>query len=178
VPLPTANSYLDQADADAYFTGSFNQATWQALDPGEKDAALNEATKWLETLCWAGEKCDPAQPLAWPRTIAATGCCAGADCTAMPAAVVQAIAELALALHQNKTAIIGSGPTPAQLVRRQALGDLEIEFETSGSGTATARYGPNAPTVLQRFPWLGDLLGGCYLIGSYGSARILDRVRS
>jgi len=32
--------------------------------------------------------------------------------------------------------------------------------------------------VLQRFPWLGDLLGECYMQGSYGNSRIIARVRS
>jgi hypothetical protein len=95
--------------------------------------------------------------------------------------VIQATAELALALHQNKTAIVGgaSSAGATQLVKRQKLGDLEIEYQAPSPGTVTGgRYGPNAPLVLQRFPWLGDLLGECYMQGSYGSSRIIGRVRS
>jgi hypothetical protein len=178
MPLPSAITYLDQTDADAYFVGSFNEAAWTALTSDEKDAALNEATKWLETLCWKGERCDPTQSLAWPRKIAGAGCCVSADCTTLPSAIVHATAELALALHQNKTAIIGTGAA-AQLVKRQKLGDLEVEYQAPTPGTVTPnRYGPNAPLVLQRFPWLGDILGECWLQGSYGTARIVARVRS
>jgi len=180
VPQP-APTFIDHTDASTYFATSFNAAAWAALTLPEQDTALAEATRWLGTLCWKGDKCDPTQLGAWPRTIAATGCCPGASCGSIPAAVIQATSELALALHQSKTAIIG-GATSAgatQLIKRQKLGDLEVEYQAPTAGTVTAgRYGPNAPLVLQRFPWLGDLLGECYLQGSYGSSRIIGRVRS
>jgi len=180
--LPTSTSYLSVADADAYFAGSFNAAAWAAIPDADKAIALAEATKWLETLCWGGEKCDAGQPLAWPRVIEAAGCCSGADCSALPPALVQATAELALALYQDQTAIIGGGGAGAsttQLVRRQKLGDLEIEYQAPSAGTVSAsRYGPNAPLLLQKFPWLGDLLSECYMQGSFGTSRIIGRVRS
>ena len=177
----SGSAYLDQTDATAYFANSFNSAAWALLTPAEKDTALAEASRWLETLCWKGEKCDPNQPFAWPRKIDAKGCCGAATCAVLPAAMTQAVAELALALHLNKTAIIGGAAVAgaAQLVKRQKLGDLEIEYQAPTAGAVTAgRYGPSAPFVLQRFPWLGDLLGECYMQGSYGSSRIIGRVRS
>jgi hypothetical protein len=179
--LPAGSSWLDVVDASTYFANSFNAAAWAAIPTPDQTIALAEATKWLETICWKGEKCDPNQAMAWPRKIDATACCASAVCTTLPPAIVQAVAELALALHQNKTAIIGSGGSSgaAQLVKRQKLGDLEVEYQAPTAETVTAsRFGPSAPLVLQRFPWLGDLLGHCYMEGSYGSSRILARVRS
>jgi hypothetical protein len=184
VSVPAAGAaYLDQTDATTYFANSFNAAAWTALTAAEKDTALAEATRWLETLCWKGEKCDPAQPLAWPRKIDGTGCCAAVTCTTLPPALIQAVAELALALHQNKTAIIGGVASggAALPVKRQKLGDLEVEYHAPTAGTvstSTGRYGPNSPLILQRFPWLGDLLGECYMQGSYGNSRIIARVRS
>ena len=177
VSVPAAGAaYLDQTDATTYFANSFNAAAWATLTAAEKDTALAEATRWLETLCWKGEKCDPAQPLAWPRKIDGTGCCAAVTCTTLPPALIQAVAELALALHQNKTAIIG-GVASGGAVKKAQLGGLSVEY-FEGGVQSTSKYGPNAPTVLQRFPWLGDLLGGCYMQGSYGSSRIIARVRS
>ena len=185
MPLPTTHSYLSDADADDYFVHSFNGQAWMALPVQDKTIALREATKWLEAgLCWKGEKCDSTQPLAWPRVIAETGCCASADCTTLPPAIVQATAELALALHLNKTAIISGGAAGGGAtgeVKKQQLGDLSIEFFQARAGDApvqTSRYGPTAPLVLQRFPWLGDLLGECYMQVSTGAARIIARVRS
>lgn len=173
--LPAGTSYLDPADANTYFIGSFNAATWAAIPAADQTIALAEATKWLETLCWKGEKCDPLQAMAWPRKIAATGCCAAAVCTTLPQAVIQATAELALALHQNKTAIVGGGSSGA--IKRAQLGGLSVEY-FEGGASAGSKYGPSAPLVLQKFPWLGDLLGECYLDGSFGRSRILARVRS
>ena len=178
--LPAGSSWLDVVDANTYFLNTFNAAAWAAIPAADQTIALAEATRWLETLCWKGEKCDPAQPMAWPRKIEGTGCCASAVCTTLPTAVIQAVAELALALHQNKTAII-SGVTAGatQLIKRQKLGDLEVEYQApSGESLRSERFGPNAPLVLQRFPWLADLIGHCYMEGSYGSSRIIARVRS
>lgn len=181
MPLPTATAYLSAADADTYFATSFNNAAWTALTAAEKDLALQEATRWLETLCYQGEKCSNTQALKWPRKIDDTSCCGAVDCTNLPPQVVEATCELALMLHKNPNAMIGvvgaAGATGA--VKRQKLGELEQEFfEPSSSSANNSRYGVNAPLVLQRFPWLGDLLGECYLEGSFGSSRIIARVRS
>ena len=178
--LPTQTSYLSVADADAYFAGSFNAAAWAAISDADKAIALAEATRWLETLCWSGEKCDPEQPLDWPRLIEGSGCCDGADCSALPPAIVQATAELALAMYQNQQAIIGgggAGVSTTQLIRRQKLGDLEIEYQAPTAGAAP-KYNQNAPVLLQQFPWLGDLLSPCFTQGSFGTSRIIGRVRS
>ena len=176
VSVPAAGAaYLDQTDATTYFANSFNAAAWATLTAAEKDTALAEATRWLETLCWKGEKCDPAQPLAWPRKIDETGCCAAVACTTLPPALIQAVAELALALHQNKTAIIGGGSS-SQTIKSAQLGSMSITYADGAS--SASRYGAKAPLVLQRFSWLGDLLGECYLEGSYGNSRIIGRVRS
>jgi hypothetical protein len=174
--LPAGGAYLDVVDANTYFLNTFNAAAWAAIPAADQTIALAEATRWLETLCWKGEKCDPAQPMAWPRKIEGTGCCAAAVCTTLPQAVIQAVAELALALHQNKTAIIGGGGSSGAIKRAQ-LGGLSVEYFEGGAGSAS-KYGATAPLVLQRFPWIGDLLGECYLEGNFGRSRIIARVRS
>jgi hypothetical protein len=184
--LPTATHYLANVDADAHFATSFNNAAWTALTEPEKTLALGEATRWLEQLCWKGTKCSDTQPLQWPRKADKTSCCAAVVCTALPTQLVAATAELALALHQNKTAIINgiaaAAPTTTGAVKRQKLGDLEQEFfepgSSSSSSSSSSRFGPSAPLVLQKFPWLSDLLGECLMAGSLGNSRIIARVRS
>lgn len=183
--LPTATHYLANVDADTYFVTSFNNGAWTALTEPEKTLALGEATRWLEQLCWKGAKCSDAQPLQWPRKADKTNCCAAVVCTALPTQLVAATAELALALHLNKTAIIGgvAAATTATTgaIKSQKLGDLQQDFyEPGGSSSSSSsnRFGPSAPLVLQKFPWLSDLLGECLMSGSFGSSRILARVRS
>jgi hypothetical protein len=176
--LPAGSSYLDAADANTYFANTFNAAAWAAIPPADQTIALAEATKWLEALCWKGEKCDPAQPMAWPRKADAAGCCGAMVCTTLPAALVQATAELALGLHQNKTAIVGGvvGGGTTGAVKRQKLGDLEQEyFEPSSGASSGGKVGSTAPLILQRFPWLMDLLSPCLLDVASGGARVLHR---
>jgi len=176
--LPTATAYLSAADADTYFATSFNAAAWTALSSAEKTVALAEATRWLEALCLKGEKCSDTQPLKWPRKADADGCCGAVACTALPETMVQATAELALGLHQNKTAIVGGavGGGTTGAVKRQKLGDLEQEyFEPSSGASSGGKVGSTAPLILQRFPWLVDLLSPCLLDVASGGARVLHR---
>jgi hypothetical protein len=171
--LPTATAYLSAADADTYFATSFNAAAWTALSSAEKTVALAEATRWLETLCWKGEKCSDTQPLKWPRKADADGCCGAVACTALPDAMVQATAELALGLHQNKTAIVG-GSASSGAIKTATLGDLSVTYQDAGSGQ-TSKVSNSAPLVLQKFPWLVDLLSPCLLDVASGGARVLHR---
>jgi len=176
--LPTATAYLSEADADTYFASSFNAATWAALTSAEKTVALAEATRWLEALCWKGEKCSDTQPLQWPRKQDAAGCCSAVVCTALPEAMVQATAELALGLHQNKTAIIGGSTSTGTMgaIRSQKLGDLQQDYYDVKDGqTTTGKVSATAPLILQKFPWLVDLLGPCLLNVAAGSSRVLSR---
>lgn len=158
------------AEADAYFAGSFKAEKWGALGDEEKTIALNEASRWLNALCWHGTKCDEEQADSWPRDVAedAAGCgCDAAVCPDIPAVIVQATAELALSLQQSQGAV-ESGPTGE--VQSQSLGELsQSYFQSRGRKVSTS-----APLVLQVYPWLVDLLG-CYLQGSYGGSRVLSR---
>ncbi len=177
--LPTTTAYISTSTADAYFLTTLKDSDWATLTPRQKDAALAEATKWLETLCWKGEACSKVQPFKWPRKIDADDCCPAADCSGLPVKLQHATAELALQLFKNQTALIGSvstGTTGA--IKSQELGDLKQSFYDVPAGPVSAsKYGPNSPKVLQTFPWLGDLLG-CYMRATYGSSRIIQRVRS
>jgi hypothetical protein len=134
---------LTVADLDAYFAASLNGAAWAALTPEVKEQALAEAQRWLATLCWTGE-----------------GCC-GRD---YEAALLMATAELALALATEPGAIIGSGAVDGRWVKRERLDVLEQEYgllaDTSGQAgpAGDGRY----PLIIQRFPWLKDILG-CWL---------------
>ena len=179
VSVPAAGAaYLDQTDATTYFANSFNAAAWATLTAAEKDTALAEATRWLETLCWKGEKCTPVQALAWPRKIDATDCCMEATCTTLPPAMIQAVSELALALHSNQGALIGTTVATAAVgpVKRQKLDALEVEyFDPRSAGATATATAPTGPLVLQKFPWLRDLLK-CYV--DLGSGNLMRRVRS
>ena len=146
------------AMADAYFLTTPRNADWNAAT--DHQIWLNEANRWLGALCFDQTR----------------SCCN----RVFDAAYTEAISELALALSKSPTALVGGGAasSSAGAVKRNQLGDLVQEFYDVKDGAATAaKYGPNAPLVLQRFPFLGDVIG-CWLNVATGGSRIIARVRS
>lgn len=147
------------ADVFNYFATTPRDAAWNAVtDP---DTQVTEAITWLSALCW-DEKAT----------------CCGNDFTA---AYTRAVSELALALSNNPTALIGTGTgsiAATGAIKRQKLDVLEVEYfpAASGSTKATIRYGPRAPLVLQKFGWLGDIIG-CWILNT-GNSNLMLRVRS
>ena len=173
-----SNSYVTLAEADTYFSGTASKKDWDHHTDPYKEAALIQATQWLDLLGWAGKCCGSSQRLQWPRE-SVTCFCRDAVCTEIPFQVKQATYELAFKLVHNPDSITGGvrGPTVQQgAVKRNKLGDLEQEFFEFKNGEGS-KVSVTGPVVLQSFPFLVDMLG-CWLAGSYGSSRILARVRS
>ena len=156
--LPTITSAM----AATYFATTPRDAQWIAITAPEQTTSLTEAQTWLGQLCWDQ----------------AATCCGNT----FDASYTRAVSELALALHGNPTALIGTGAATSATgpVKRQKLDALEVEyFDPRGAGGATAadsRYGPKSPLLLQKFPWLGEIIG-CWLTHT-GSQSLMRRVRS
>lgn len=176
-----ATSYVSVATADAYYTGSMQEALWQALSQEEQEAALMAATSSLETLTYAGTRCSPSsndplqeQALQWPRSDAT---CKGiaAACTMLPKEIVQATCYLALELHTSPPTV-GSVQQTVGAIASQTLGALSISYHDVKEGTST-KVDASAPLVLQKYPVLVDMLG-CWSDTATGSGRVVLRVRS
>jgi len=184
LPQPAGNSYITPVEAQTHMAATFGAAAWAAINPAEQLIALAEASRALDSLPWLGTRVSSTQPWAWPRIIPAHGDCPAVGGTTLPAAVVQAIAELALALHANQGAINPSMVAGSTLpdpnsgpVKRQKLGDLEQEFfSPSEQKTYLGIFNKNAPQLLRQFPWLAPLLG-CLLVPlpDDSGARVLSR---
>ena len=152
---------ITPAMANTYFATTPRDAQWSAIRGAEQAISLTEAQTWLGQLCW--------------NTTA--DCCGNT----FDASYTRAVSELALALHGNPTALIGGAAATAALgpVKRQKLDALEVEyFDPRGSGSTATATAPTAkgPLVLQRFPWLKDIIG-CFLTNT-GSSNLIRRVRS
>lgn len=187
VPTPTldatlaganSNSYVTLAEANAYFDAGANNQQWNNHQDGYKEAALIQATQWLDLLDWAGDLCGTVQALQWPREEVT---CMGreAACTAIPIQVKQATYELAFKLVHNPNQITGGTASPSPqvgAVKKQKLGDLEQEYFEFKSGQGT-KISVSGPAVIQAYPWLVDMLG-CWLKTKYGMGGIVYRVRS
>ena len=179
-----ATSYIPVATADTIFGDSLQNTDWAALTTAQKQTALMVSTQSLEVLNYLGDRCTPAsddstveQRLQWPRKNAS---CKGVKTTAdaIPLPVRIACAQLALALHKDSTALLGgcaNNDTKGGL-KVQQLGELKQEFYDVKEG-ASIKVDASGPIVLQKFPWLVDLMD-CWLVGSYGASKVLLRVRS
>lgn len=173
-----SNSYCTVAYADAYAENQSWAADWDALTDDEKAVALIGATQWLETLSWAGTRCEDTQRLAWPRSDAS---CDGitAACTAIPRRIQDAEVELAWQFHQNPTAINGGGGAAAgTYVKRQKLGSLEVEYDQYTGTSVTGCDNCNDPAVITAFPWIKGVIGACWFSGLSGGVGLMLRVRS
>ena len=60
-----SNCYISVADADAYHLARGGTA-WAAANTGAKEAAILEATTWLNGQSWKGRKV-ASRTMAWPR---------------------------------------------------------------------------------------------------------------
>jgi hypothetical protein len=143
-------------DATAYFATTPRSTDWAAVTT--QQVWLDESQRYLKQIC-VDEKAD---------------CCG----MTFAAAWVATVSEVALALSKDPTAVLGGGAASTGTqgaIKEQALGDLKQSFYDIKDGQrTTGKYGPNAPTILQRFPWISDLFG-CYMTGSYGSSRVISR---
>ena len=64
----TSNSYLTLVTAEQIAANMTGGATWIAATEEEKNLSLIQATRWLETLTYKGDRCKASQRLKWPRS--------------------------------------------------------------------------------------------------------------
>ncbi len=97
--VATADTYVSQADADTFHAANGAPAVWTAATSDEKDAALREATRYLDGAYmhrYVGQKYTKEQSLHWPRTGAYDWHGWDIAVTAIPQQLKDACAMLAL----------------------------------------------------------------------------------
>ena len=186
------NSYLTVAEGDTFASQALGDIAWNNVDEEiDKEKALVSATRWLDTLDYVGSKCDPAQPLKWPRSEAVCGDYAYSCETGVPPQVEQACFAVANVLLGDPTFIIGGipgsggstggGGTPGELVpgipnsdlKELTLDVMKIVWRDDASGSS------GSVALLEKLPVLSQVLG-CLTtsVVSVGSSRVIQRVRS
>jgi hypothetical protein len=179
---PAANSYVCLDEAEQIAANIPGGDEWIALSEDEKVLSLIAATALLETLQYRGEICTTTQRLKWPRQ--GTDCEGRPfTCTDIPYKVKEAAVMLAMQMAKDPGGIIGGGGvdnTPAgTFVKRQKLGDLEIEYDQFSNALAGSNCDDCAePLAYQKFPWLEAILNCFTDMPTIGGARIIGRVRS
>ena len=119
VTTPTASSYLDAASADTLAASRPTNTNWAAATAAQKLAALEEATRRIDSMILRGTKYDSDQALEFPRII--DGVTVGnADQDAeVPSQVLWACLEEAMA-------IIGAGSGSLKDLQEQGVSSMSI----------------------------------------------------
>lgn len=160
-----ANSYLTVAAADTLAEERLGTLTWSTATDTNKKKALVQATRYMDTLTYIGEKATTTQSLLWPRTGATCGD-KNYSSTIIPPEVEEATFDLAEGLLNNPGLISGQGVTPStattgELVsgvpnadlKRLKLDVMELEWKNTTNSSLIAA------TPLSVMPHLLTTLG-------------------
>lgn len=120
------DAYASVEEVATYLGARGVSATWDAATSPAQEAAIIEATSFLDTnFKWVGRIVDVDQPLGWPRLCAYDR--EGRALSDIPTAVKNATAELAnIALGGRLSAPQLAAGTP---VKRERVGDVEMEYD-------------------------------------------------
>ncbi len=124
-----ANSYVSIAAADAYFSSNRNSDKWLALSDSAKQAALIEATTYIEGKyrgTWNGWISFLRQGLAWPRMGAWDA--DGRYITGVPTQVLRATCELAIVSVDAPLDPMLDGD---ERIKSSKVGPIETEYDTT-----------------------------------------------
>ena len=135
-----ANAYISTADADAYHLARSN-AAWAEATTGVKEAAILEATTWLNGQSWKGRKV-ASRTMAWPRADVVDGDGWPVATGTVPEVVGMACAELAGEI------VAGSDPLAVQgrAMSEMSVGPISISYE---QGAAKAPTFPAVTALLR-----------------------------
>lgn len=160
-----ANSYLTVAEGDAFADERLGTLTWSSSTEADKSKALVQATRYMDTLQYIGDKASTTQALLWPRSDATCGDKQYAD-DVIPPEVQQATFDLAEGLLNNPGLISGQGVTaststtgelvagiPNADLKRLKLDVMELEWRNT---TNSSRFATNPLSVM---PHLLSTLG-------------------
>jgi hypothetical protein len=140
-----ANSYTSVDFADVYLLQErVGASDWQAVSPGQKEAALIQATRVLEKESYLGGKTDTAQALKFPRVNIFDEDGDEYSSTTVPADVQRACCELAFALTQNPDLLTSDGVSRYKSITSE--GD-KFEFNLSKANSMP----PVIDTLLENF---------------------------
>ena len=130
--------------------------------------SLIQATRWLETLDYRGDRCKASQRLKWPRSGAE---CDGvtSDCLGIPYPIQEAEVALAIKYSENPQPTFlasgggGSAPT-GTYVKRQKMDVLKLNTTNSPTPKPAAATPVATQPSSKPSPGSRDLLG-CWVTG-------------
>jgi hypothetical protein len=133
------DAYASVADVTAYLTARGTVATWAAAAPTAQEAAIIEATSFLDAaFTWVGKLEDPEQTLGWPRVCAYDR--EGRVLEDIPTPVANACAELANLALGGRLQPMSLASSSDAAIKREKIGDVEVEYDNSISAAASYDY--------------------------------------
>lgn len=113
-------SYISHADAVEYLAADTGAALWRAAEEDDQRRALITAARILDRQGWLGEKTDPDQANAWPRSGISD-----VDEAEIPQAIIDANALLAAAIIAG---FDQNSQTTATKEKRVKADTVEVEY--------------------------------------------------
>lgn len=156
----TYDVYVSVAQVDTYANGSLTADAWQAMVADDKARVIVSVTRWIDSQCWRGDKLDPDQPLAWPRTVGSI------------AVIEQAAVQLSVLLAANPdlmNQLTGATVAADGGTKRLKAGSVEIEyFRALNFSVYGGRVDPFPASIMSLIgAWLCDRSGSAW--GASGS---------
>lgn len=137
------NSYIDVADATAYFVDRLNSDNWDNATAGNHSSALIQATRELDLMFnWIGDIADDDQSLRWPRSDAID--CDGVELAddVIPIQIANATCEQALYIltgdPTQKPSLLEKGFKKAKLDVMEVETDRMMRRDQIGQAVITA----------------------------------------
>ena len=105
------NSYVDVAEADAYFSNRLDVAAWMEAPPEHREQALITATSVIDNVEWFGVAVSDTQPLMFPREGAyySTKLARVIKFSGVPGEIIKATMEVAYHLLNNDGLLDSTG---------------------------------------------------------------------
>lgn len=133
--LATADSYVSEADATAYFADRGSPTAWTGASSANREAALRYATAWLDgRYRWVGAVVRSTQALRWPRCSAEDDEGRLLASNTVPQRVKDATCEAALSHLSNAlNATLERGGE----IEREKVGPLETVYRSGAPAETT-----------------------------------------
>jgi len=161
--LANADSYLSEADCDTYNTKYVISTAWSGGTTANKEKALRLATQFLDAmyqLRWKGSKINDVMSLDWPRNSVYDRDCFWIASDAVPQAVKNATAEMAIDIITNGEPMPNQENSGMISEKEVRVGPLMERIKYQGGNPPATYYRKTDKLVSELVEWGTDLIRG------------------